>query len=63
MSWFISLMLAGAVFTSGNNLPNYEYQNTATNDLNSARNTVLDETEPLRKLIRLIQMERLKFQI
>lgn len=45
MSWFISLLLAGAVFTSGNNLSDYEYQNTATNDLNTAKNTVLDETE------------------
>ncbi len=45
MSWFISLLLAGAVFTSGNNITDYEYQNTATNDLNISKNAVSDETE------------------
>ncbi len=45
MSWFISLLLAGTVFTSSNNLSNYEYQNTSTNDLNTSKNTILDETE------------------
>jgi DUF4097 and DUF4098 domain-containing protein YvlB len=45
MSWFISLLLAGAVFTSGNNITSHEYQNTSTNDLNTSKNTVIDETE------------------
>ena len=45
MSWLISLLLAGAVFTSGNNIQNYEYQNASTNDLNTSKNTVMDETD------------------
>lgn len=49
MSWFISLLLAGAVLTSGNGMPTYEYQNVATNDLNTARNAAQDVTERFEK--------------
>lgn len=49
MSWLISLMLAGAVLTSGNNISSYEYQNTATNDLTISKNASFDETENFEK--------------
>ncbi len=49
MSWFIALILAGSIFTSGNNLSNYEYQKEALSDVNSVRNAQTDETESFEK--------------
>jgi DUF4097 and DUF4098 domain-containing protein YvlB len=49
MSWFISLILAGAVLTSGNNIPNFEYQSTSANTPEVVKNVVSDVTEDFEK--------------
>ena len=49
MSWLISLIIAGAVFTSGNNISDYQFENTLASSLGADTPILLDETQRFEK--------------